>query len=88
MGPLVYERDWQQFDGFTPTFTHPHLTSQELRFLLGAAYARFYVRPTYLANYLGLHRAPIRRLFGRLDRHVFEWHARHEIALTSRAVSC
>ena len=23
---LVYETDWQKFDGFTPTFTHPNLT--------------------------------------------------------------
>ena len=34
----VYETDWQQFDGFTPTFTHPSLSADELRFLLGAAY--------------------------------------------------
>jgi hypothetical protein len=43
----------QRFDGFTPTFTHPALSAGELRFLLGAAYSRFYLRPSFLANYLG-----------------------------------
>lgn len=88
LGPLVYEEDWQQFDGFTPTFTHPNLTSKELKFLLGAAYSRFYVRPTCLANYLGIRSAPVWQMFHRLDQHVFERHARHEVAVASRAVSC
>ena len=88
LGPLVHEEDWQQFDGFTPTFTHPNLTSKELKFLLGAAYSRFYVRPTYLANYLGIRSAPVWQMFHRLDRHVFERHARREVAVASRTVSC
>lgn len=88
IGPLVFERDWQRFDGFTPTFTHPNLTSDELQFLLGAAYSRFYVRPTYLANYLGIRSAPLWQMFSRLDRRVFERQARREIAIASRTVSC
>ena len=52
MAPRVYEKDWEQFDGFTPTFTPSDLTRDELQFLLGAAYTRFYMRPSYLANYL------------------------------------
>jgi len=38
LAPLIYEQDWQRFDGFTPTFRHPALSPEELRFLLGAAY--------------------------------------------------
>jgi hypothetical protein len=45
--PLLTETDWEKFDGYTPTFQHPNLTERELRFLLGAAYTRFYVRPSY-----------------------------------------
>ena len=84
---LVYETDWEQFDGYTPTFTHPNLTASELQFLLGAAYTRFYVRPSYLANYL--------RVAGRggdfvrrLDGQVSARHARGERAMMSRAVTC
>src|SRR4029453_15333951 len=32
--PSVFEQDWERFDGFTPTFRHPNLTSEQLRFLL------------------------------------------------------
>jgi radical SAM superfamily enzyme YgiQ (UPF0313 family) len=88
MKPLVYETDWQKFDGFTPTFNHPNLTSDELMFLLGAAYSRFYVRPTYLANQLGIRSSSIRQMLGRLDTRVFARQARREIATGSRAVSC
>jgi radical SAM superfamily enzyme YgiQ (UPF0313 family) len=85
--PLVYETDWQKFDGFTPTFNHPNLTTEELRFLLGAAYTRFYMRPSYLANYLRV---------GRAGRGFIEWcdnlvtarHAREERSVMARAVTC
>src|SRR6185436_7835844 len=46
MKPLITETDWEKFDGYTPTFTHPNLTDKELRHLLGLAYTRFYVRPS------------------------------------------
>lgn len=86
--PRVYEQDWQKFDGFTPTFTHPNLTREELRFLLGAAYVRFYMRPSWLGTYLGVpgHRARdyLRRLDGRASARL----ARSEIALMTRAVEC
>ncbi len=88
MGPLVYEQDWEKFDGFTPTFRHPNLTADELMFLLGAAFSRFYVRPTFLANHFGIKSAALRQMLGRLDSHVFERQARREITLQSRAVSC
>lgn len=88
MGPLVYETDWQKFDGFTPTFRHPNMSAQELRFLLGAAYTRFYMRPSYLANYLGIQSAYLRNVVERLDDRVGHRHAREETALMSRTVTC
>lgn len=47
--PLLDEHDFERFDGFTPTFRHPSLGRRELQFLLGAAYTRFYMRPSYVA---------------------------------------
>lgn len=85
--PLVYETDWQRFDGYTPTFRHPNLTPEELRFLLGAAYTRFYMRPSYLANYLRMG-GTRRALVSRLDDRVAARHAREEHALMSRVVTC
>ncbi len=87
LAPLIYEKDWQRFDGFTPTFTHPSLTAEELSFLLGAAYTRFYMRPSCFANYCGLQDRG-RRLFGRFDDLVLNWHERSERAAMARGVTC
>lgn len=86
--PLLNEPDWEKFDGYTPTFHHPNLTSRELRFLLGAAYTRFYMRPSYLANYLEIQNAGVREWVTRLDRRVSDRHTRKEIANVSRPVAC
>jgi anaerobic magnesium-protoporphyrin IX monomethyl ester cyclase len=86
--PLLTETDWEKFDGFTPTFKHPNLTERELRFLLGAAYKRFYMRPSYLANFLKIQNGAIREWVSRMDRRVNERHAREEIADISRPVAC
>ena len=86
--PLLTEDDWEQFDGFTPTFRHPNLTGQELRFLLGAAYTRFYVRPSYLANFFEIQNQATRNWVSRLDRRVYDHHARGEIEMFSRPVTC
>jgi radical SAM superfamily enzyme YgiQ (UPF0313 family) len=61
MKPLITETDWEKFDGYTPTFTHPALTHAELRHLMGLAYTRFYVRPSWGLNYLGI-KTPIETL--------------------------
>jgi anaerobic magnesium-protoporphyrin IX monomethyl ester cyclase len=87
LAPLVYEKDWQRFDGFTPTFTHPSLTADELSFLLGAAYTRFYIRPTFFANYCGVQQRG-RRLLTRFDDVVLAWHARGERSAMARGVTC
>jgi anaerobic magnesium-protoporphyrin IX monomethyl ester cyclase len=86
--PLLTETDWEKFDGYTPTFRHPNLTSQELMFLLGAAYKRFYMRPSYLANFLKIQNSATRGWVSRMDRRVNERHAREEIADVSRPVAC
>src|SRR2546423_9170862 len=86
--PLLTEADWEKFDGYTPTFRHPNLTDRELRFLLGAAYTRFYMRPSYLANFLKIQNRAVREWVRRLDRRVNERHTREEIADFSRPVAC
>jgi radical SAM superfamily enzyme YgiQ (UPF0313 family) len=86
--PLLVEKDWEQFDGYTPTFKHPNLTERELRYLLGAAYKRFYMRPSYLANFLKIHNKAVREWVSRMDERVNDRHSREEIADISRAVAC
>lgn len=88
MEPLVFEKDWQKFDGFTPTFNHPTLSVDEQRFLLGAAYTRFYMRPSCLANLGRVRSARIRELIGRMDVRVAAHHSRNEAAVMSRPVTC
>ena len=61
MKSLITETDWEKFDGYTPTFQHPNLTHQDLKHLLGLAYTRFYVRPSFGLNYLGI-KTPIETL--------------------------
>ncbi len=84
----ITESDWERFDGFTPTFTHPALSHGELRFLLGSAYTRFYMRPSFLANYLRIHAPGVRRVITPLDAVVARWHRRHHTAPIGRRVSC
>jgi radical SAM superfamily enzyme YgiQ (UPF0313 family) len=88
MAPLVTETDWERFDGFTPNFNHPNLTRSQLQYLLGAAYTRFYMRPSYLANYLRISAPRIREMVARLDASVSRLHARRESEEVSKAVSC
>jgi anaerobic magnesium-protoporphyrin IX monomethyl ester cyclase len=87
MQPTITETDWQRFDGFTPTFTHPALTHAELTFLLGSAYTQFYMRPSFLTNYLRIGTPRVRSLVESLDAHVRRRHAR-EAALMERSLSC
>jgi radical SAM superfamily enzyme YgiQ (UPF0313 family) len=86
--PLLTETDWEKFDGYTPTFAHPNLSERELRFLLGAAYKRFYMRPSYLANFLKIKNTAVREWVSRMDRRVNDRHSREEIADFSRPVAC
>jgi radical SAM superfamily enzyme YgiQ (UPF0313 family) len=84
MEATITETDWERFDGFTPTFNHESLTPSQLRFLLGSAYTRFYMRPSFLANYLRISTPGARALVDALDARVGRWHARRELALAAR----
>src|SRR3954462_9474713 len=88
MEPLLIETDWEKFDGYTATYRHPSLTTRELSFLLGAAYTRFYMRPSYLANFLKIQNSVVRDWVSRMDRRVNDRHTRDEIADISRPVAC
>ncbi len=54
--PLIFETDWEKFDGYTLTFNHPHLTPRRARLMLGMAYSRLLARPSQLMNWIGLHK--------------------------------
>jgi len=86
--PLLIETDWEKFDGYTVTYKHPNLTTHELQYLLGAAYKRFYMRPSYLANFLKIQNQAVRDWVSRMDERVSDRHAREEIADISRPVAC
>src|SRR2546425_7937779 len=86
--PLLVETDWEQFDGYTPTFRHPNLSERELRYLLGAAYKRFYMRPSYLANFLKIQNTAVREWVSRMDRRVDDPHRRGGSADLSRPPAC
>jgi hypothetical protein len=88
MEKQVYEKDWERFDGFTPTFRHPNLSEDELRFLLSAAYNRFYVRPSCLANYWRVQKQWLVDLVDHLDRSVEAVHSMKELFAMSRRVEC
>jgi radical SAM superfamily enzyme YgiQ (UPF0313 family) len=81
MASSITETDWERFDGFTPTFTHASLTQPELRLLLGSAYTRFYMRPSWVANYLRISSSAIRTVFDALDEPVARMHARRDARL-------
>jgi radical SAM superfamily enzyme YgiQ (UPF0313 family) len=85
--PLIYETNWEKFDGYTPTFQHPNLSASELRYLLGAAYSRFYTRPSFLLNYLNIEQAGIRRLIEKLDAQCSAAQARKEMASKARCIA-
>jgi radical SAM superfamily enzyme YgiQ (UPF0313 family) len=88
MEAQIFERDWEKFDGFTVTFRHPTLSARELQFLLAAAYARFYFRPSFFANLWRVEKRWLRDLVAHLDEKVAGLHSRQEIAKMSRAVEC
>jgi radical SAM superfamily enzyme YgiQ (UPF0313 family) len=88
MQPTIVESDWERFDGFTPTFAHPALTSAQLMHLLGHAYTRFYIRPSFLANYLRISAPGARWIVNALDARVGRLQSRREAVLMERSLSC
>jgi anaerobic magnesium-protoporphyrin IX monomethyl ester cyclase len=67
MQHLIFEKDWEQFDGYTLNFNHPVLTPRRARLMLGMAYSRFFFRPSQLLNFFGLHRYSQTTLLRRAD---------------------
>ncbi len=65
--PLIFETDWEKFDGYTLTFRHPVLTPRRARLMLGMAYSRYFVRPSQIVNFLGLHKYAHHPLLRRAD---------------------
>jgi radical SAM superfamily enzyme YgiQ (UPF0313 family) len=65
--PLIFETDWERFDGYTLTFDHPNLTPRRARLMLGMAYSRFIGRPSQLFNWVGLHKYSRTNLLQRAD---------------------
>lgn len=88
LAPRVYETDWERFDGFTPTFEHPNLTAREMMFLLGAAYTRFYMRPSWLADWTRVNTPALRSALRRMDVPVARRHAQRELSTMRRTVTC
>lgn len=78
MASRIRETDLQKFDGYTLTFDHPSLTAEQLQFLLGSAYARFYIRPSWAWNYLGLR--GYSEWLERMDDYARRKQLEHEIA--------
>jgi radical SAM superfamily enzyme YgiQ (UPF0313 family) len=74
MSPLIFEKDWEQFDGYTLNFNHPVLTPRRARLMLGMAYSRFFFRPSQLTNMIGLHEYSGLRSLRRAD----EWSWRRQ----------
>jgi anaerobic magnesium-protoporphyrin IX monomethyl ester cyclase len=86
MEKQIFEKDWERFDGFSPVFQHPNLTPEEMQFLLGAAYTRFYLRPSFLAGYARVKKQWLHGVVRRLDAAVAHWHGHRELESMSRAV--
>jgi hypothetical protein len=60
------------------------MAPHELRFLLGNAYTRFYVRPSFLANYLRLSTPAVRRAVRALDARIDRVQPRRPDAVAPR----
>src|SRR5262245_61784649 len=74
LSPLIFEKDLEQFDGYTLNFNHPVLTPRRARLMLGMAYSRFFFRPSQITNLLGLHQYSQSSFFRSAD----EWSWRRQ----------
>ena len=64
---LVNESDWEKFDGYTLNFHHPILTPRRARLMLGMCYSRFFLRPSNILNFFGMHQYAHHSLLRRAD---------------------
>ena len=86
--PLIFEKDWEKFDGYTLTFRHPVLTPRRARLMMGMAFSRFVIRPSQILNFFGLHEYSRRPWvtkaddwsWRRQDREDAEWLSERKVA--------
>ena len=71
--PLINDDDWQNFDGYTLNFRHPTLTPRRARLMLGMCYSRFFLRPSNILNFIGMHRYAHLPLLKRIDEWSWHW---------------
>jgi anaerobic magnesium-protoporphyrin IX monomethyl ester cyclase len=71
--PLINDDDWQHFDGYTLNFRHPTLTPRRARLMLGMCYSRFFLRPSNILNFVGMHRYAHLPLLQRIDDWSWHW---------------
>lgn len=71
--PLINEEDWQSFDGYTLNFRHPTLTARRARLMLGMCYSRFFLRPSNILRFSGMHRYAHLPMLKRIDELSWRW---------------
>lgn len=71
--PLINDDDWQHFDGYTLNFRHPSLTPRRARLMLGMCYSRFFLRPSNILNFAGMHRYAHRPWLKKVDEWSWRW---------------
>lgn len=70
---LINDDDWQRFDGYTLNFRHPTLTPRRARLMLGMCYSRFFLRPSNILNFAGMHRYAHLPVLKRVDEWSWRW---------------
>jgi anaerobic magnesium-protoporphyrin IX monomethyl ester cyclase len=73
LGPLINDNDWENFDGYTLNFRHPALTPRRARLMLGMCYSRFFLRPSNILNFAGMHRYAHLPVLKRVDDWSWHW---------------
>ncbi len=71
--PLINDDDWQHFDGYTLNFRHPALTPRRARLMLGMCYSRFFLRPSNILNFAGMHRYAHLPWLKKIDEWSWRW---------------
>lgn len=64
---LINDDDWEHFDGYTLNFSHPNLTPRRARLMLGMCYSRFFLRPSNILNFIGMHKYARHPLLRKVD---------------------
>lgn len=70
---LINDDDWQHFDGYTLNFRHPTLTPRRARLMLGMCYSRFFLRPSNVLNFTGMHKYAHVPVLKRVDDWSWRW---------------